>query len=93
MDVRLVHCNQQDDGNAQNGNPDQFPFGDGFLEKQGRGLPDGLLFIDSWLTADNSCVYQLMQTDTEALLFEWMEFWSDLVSFEHVELREKPGNG
>ena len=60
------------------------------LNQQGRGLPDGLNFIDSWLTADNSCVYQLMETDDESLFDRWFEHWSDLISFEIVSLRDKP---
>ena len=60
------------------------------LHTKGRGLPDGLSFIDSWLTADDSCVYQLMETDNPGLFDIWCEYWSDLVSFEIAELREKP---
>lgn len=60
------------------------------LHTKGRGLPDGLLFIDSWLTADDSAVYQLMETDDPALFEVWCAYWSDLVSFEIMPLREKP---
>jgi len=60
------------------------------LNQKGRGLPDGLYFIDSWLTADNSCVYQLMETANESLFDLWFEYWSDLVSFEIIPLRDKP---
>ena len=60
------------------------------LNTNGRGLPEGLHFIDSWLTADNSCVYQLMETDNVALFDRWFEHWADLIDFEIVPLREKP---
>ena len=57
---------------------------------KGRMLPEGLEFIDSWLTADNTTVYQLMETNNPDLLTEWSQYWSDLVSFEFLELRDKP---
>ena len=60
------------------------------LYTKGRGLPDGLRFIDSWLTADDSCVYQVMETDDVTLFDVWFEHWDDLVSFEIVPLRDKP---
>jgi len=51
----------------------------------GRMLPDGLAYIDSWVTADgmDGC-FQLMETDDPALLSAWTERWSDLVEFEIV---------
>jgi len=57
---------------------------------QGRMLPTGLHFIDSWLTADGSCVYQIMETDNVERFEDWMPRWSDLVDFEIIELGDKP---
>lgn len=62
------------------------------LQTKGRGLPDGLHFVDSWLTADGSCVYQIMETDDAALFDVWFKHWEDLVSFEIVPLRDKPAS-
>ena len=60
-----------------------------FREK-GRMLPDGLVYIDSWLEAEGDRCFQLMETNHSALFDEWMENWRDLVRFEVVELGEKP---
>ena len=61
-----------------------------FREK-GRMLPEGLLYIDSWLEKDGDRCFQLMETNDPALFNQWMESWEDLVRFEIVELGEKPG--
>ena len=60
------------------------------LHTRGRGLPDGLVFVESWLAADGSRCFQIMETDDFATFEAWMPYWADLVSFEIVELGEKP---
>ncbi|MEM7668997.1 MAG: DUF3303 family protein [Pseudomonadota bacterium] len=60
------------------------------LKDKGRGLPDGLFFIESWLSADGLKCFQVMETADPATFDAWIPFWSDLVSFEIVELGEKP---
>ena len=60
-----------------------------FREK-GRMLPEGLVYIDSWLEKDGDRCFQLMETNDRALFDRWMECWKDLVRFEIVELGEKP---
>jgi len=59
-----------------------------FREK-GRMLPDGLRYIASWLEKDGDRCFQLMETDSPDLFETWITSWSDLVSFEVIEL-EKP---
>ncbi len=54
--------------------------------EQGRLLPDGLLFMDSWLCRDREVCFQLMETETPALFEVWTSRWSDLVEFEIFEL-------
>lgn len=48
----------------------------------GRGLPDGLRYVSSWVTTDLTRCYQVMETDRRELLDEWIAFWSDVVEFE-----------
>jgi hypothetical protein len=60
------------------------------FQVQGRMLPDGLEYVDSWLSADRSKCFQLMQTDTFQLFDIWTAFWGDLVEFEIVEVVESP---
>ena len=52
---------------------------------EGRMLPDGLGYVESWVEADglDRC-FQLMETDEPELLDEWIARWSDLVAFEVV---------
>lgn len=63
------------------------------LHTRGRGLPDGLHFVESWLAADGSRCFQIMETDDPSTFEAWMPFWSDLVDFEIVELGVKPTAG
>ena len=60
------------------------------LERAGRMLPEGLVYCDSWLEAEGDRCFQLMETADPTLLREWSDRWSDLVSFEFIELARKP---
>lgn len=48
--------------------------------------PDGVRYVDSWVTADLSTCYQVMETADRALLESWMDNWRDLVDFEVHEV-------
>ena len=52
--------------------------------EQGRQLPEGLRYVDSWVAADFARCFQLMETDDVTLLMTWVARWSDLVDFEVV---------
>jgi uncharacterized protein DUF3303 len=54
-----------------------------FREK-GRMMPDGLAFVNSWVSADLSRCFQLMECDDITLLQKWIAEWSDLMAFEIV---------
>ncbi len=56
------------------------------FEEQGRMLPDGLHFVDNWVSESGNRCYQLMQTDDYRLFDEWIPRWSDLVDFEVIEI-------
>ena len=60
------------------------------FHRRGRMLPDGLRYIDSWLGADDSTCYQLMETAQPETFDKWIARWDDLVDFEVTELKEKP---
>jgi hypothetical protein len=60
------------------------------FHQKGRMLPDGLVYIDSWLEANGTRCFQLMETNDPALFEPWIDCWKDLVRFEIVELGEKP---
>jgi hypothetical protein len=60
------------------------------FRQKGRMLPDGLVYLESWLEKDGNRCFQLMETNYPALFDPWMDCWKDLVRFEIVELGEKP---
>ncbi len=54
------------------------------LRDKGRQLPDGLKFVNSWVSADLSRCFQLMEADDIALFQRWISEWADLMEFEVV---------
>lgn len=54
------------------------------VRDSGRGMPEGLRYVSSWVTPDLTRCYQVMETDRRELLDEWIEYWSDLVDFEVI---------
>jgi hypothetical protein len=50
--------------------------------EQGRMLPAGLCYVDSWIETDWSRCFQLMETDDAGLFDQWIAHWQDLVDFE-----------
>jgi hypothetical protein len=53
--------------------------------EQGRQLPAGLEYVDSWVAADFSRCFQLMRCDDAALLQAWVLAWRGTgVTFEIV---------
>lgn len=49
---------------------------------RGRLAPEGLRYVDSWVTTDLSRCYQIMECDDRGLLDQWIAAWSDLVEFD-----------
>jgi hypothetical protein len=58
------------------------------LRDGGRGLPDGLKFVSSDVTADLSRCFQLMETDDITLFQRWIADWQEVVEFEVVPVVE-----
>ena len=56
-----------------------------FREK-GRMLPEGLAFVGSWVAADLSRCFQIMECDDVTRIQQWVTEWSDLIEFEIVPL-------
>ena len=55
------------------------------LEEQGRQLPEGLAYVDSWIEANFSRCFQLMECADARLLQEWVLGWRGTgASFEIV---------
>ena len=58
--------------------------------EKGRMLPEGLVYLDSWLSADRTRCFQLMETGRIELFEEWFSEWNDLVDFEVVPVLDSP---
>jgi len=52
--------------------------------ERGRMLPEGLEYIESWVSDDLHRCWQLMEADDPSLLDEWISRWDDLADFEVV---------
>jgi hypothetical protein len=49
---------------------------------RGRMVPEGVVYVSSWVDQNLESCYQLMETGDRALLDKWMANWSDLIDFE-----------
>ena len=54
------------------------------FREQGRMLPDGLKYVESWTAANFDRCFQLMECADPQLFEAWMSRWQDLVEFEIV---------
>lgn len=54
------------------------------LRKHGRGLPQGLEYVDSWIEPSFDRCFQLMRCEDPKLLQEWVLHWQGLATFEIV---------
>ena len=54
------------------------------FREQGRMMPDGLRYIESWTEATFDRCFQLMECEDPQLFEEWMSHWQDLVEFEII---------
>ena len=54
------------------------------LRDKGRGLPDGLRYVDSWVEPNFDRCFQLMECDDLRLIQEWALHWQGFLTFEIV---------
>jgi Protein of unknown function (DUF3303) len=57
---------------------------------RGRLAPEGLHYVNSWITDDLTRCYQVMECDDRSLLDAWMANWSDLTDFEVIPVLTSP---
>ena len=50
----------------------------------GRLAPEGVHYVNSWVTHDLAHCYQVMECDDRTLLDEWIANWADLTDFEVI---------
>ena len=49
-----------------------------------RMMPDGVNYINSWINEDVNICYQVMESDSEEKLKQWISHWNDLADFEVI---------
>lgn len=49
---------------------------------RGRLAPDGLKYVASWVNADMTRCFQVMECADATLLEQWMAQWKDIVDFQ-----------
>ena len=54
----------------------------GRSREQGRMLPDGLRYVDSWVESNFDRCFQLMECDDPRLFQQWVIQWQDIIDFE-----------
>lgn len=54
------------------------------FEEKGRQLPEGVHYINSWINEEITTCYQLMESDTEEKINEWIQHWNDLADFKII---------
>ena len=54
------------------------------FRERGRMLPEGLRYVDSWVSADLGRCFQLIECGDPNLFDQWISQWQDLVEFEVV---------
>lgn len=52
------------------------------FDQQGRLLPEGLHYLDSWVSKSKNVCFQLMETENVSLFPAWFKRWEDLIEFE-----------
>jgi len=54
------------------------------LRDEGRSLPEGLKYVNSWIEASLARCFQLMECDDARLLQEWILTWEGLIEGEII---------
>lgn len=56
------------------------------FDVNGRMLPEGVIYIDSWIDEHVEVCYQLMESDSLEKIQIWISNWDDLVKFEIISV-------
>lgn len=54
------------------------------FQRDGRMLPDGVIYHTSWVDSGGSRCFQIMEGPDQESLTPWIERWNDLVDFEVI---------
>lgn len=56
------------------------------FDEKGRLMPEGVHYVNSWIDEHVKVCYQVMESDSEEKIEEWIENWKDLTDFEVVRV-------
>ena len=54
------------------------------FEEKGRLLPDGVVYLDSWIDEQISICFQVMESNSVEKIHQWIGEWIDLADFEVI---------
>ena len=54
------------------------------FHEKGRMMPDGVRYVNSWVSEDGNTCYQINESDSLELLHKWAESWEDVTDFEFI---------
>ena len=54
------------------------------FDQNGRMMPEGVNYINSWIDKDIKTCYQVMESPSMDKLHEWISNWNDIVDFEVI---------
>ena len=54
------------------------------LEREGRFIPEGVTFINSWVDMDLKVCYQVMESESREKLQQWMDNWEGYCDWEVI---------
>ena len=54
------------------------------FKEKGRMMPEGVVYINSWINEPISICYQVLESDSLEKIQEWISHWSDIADFEVV---------
>ena len=54
------------------------------FDEKGRMLPEGVVYINSWINEEVTVCYQVMEAASRNKLDEWISNWNDIVDFEVI---------
>jgi hypothetical protein len=56
------------------------------FDEKGRLMPEGVHYVNSWIDEQVKVCYQVMESDSEEKIQEWINHWKDLTDFEVVRV-------
>ena len=54
------------------------------FEENGRIMPAGLIYINSWIDKKINTCYQVMETEEQEKIYQWISNGNDLADFEVI---------